>query len=79
MEQESGGKSVIRHVIKNWMLGRGGKAAMAQSALRHEARWVFTYRVTIPLVQNLPLTSKQKFRFGLARPEAGSRMAVLSI
>ena len=26
------------------------------------------YRVTIQLVQNLPLTSKQKFRFGLARP-----------
>ena len=26
------------------------------------------YRVTIPLVQNLPLTSKQMFRFGLARP-----------
>ena len=25
------------------------------------------YRVTIPLVQNLLLTSKQKFRFGLAR------------
>ena len=24
------------------------------------------YRVTIQLVQNLPLTSKQKFRFGLA-------------
>ena len=29
---------------------------------------VHLYRVTIPLVQNLPLTSKQKFRFGLARP-----------
>ena len=26
------------------------------------------YRVTIPLVQNLMLSSKQKFRFGLARP-----------
>ena len=26
------------------------------------------YRVTIPLVQNLPLTSKEEFRFGLARP-----------
>ena len=26
------------------------------------------YRVTIPLVQNLPLTSKQKFRFCLAWP-----------
>ena len=26
------------------------------------------YRVTGQLVQNLPLTSKQKFRFGLARP-----------
>ena len=26
------------------------------------------YRVTIPLVQNLRLTSRQKFRFGLARP-----------
>ena len=25
------------------------------------------YRVTIQLVQNLPLTSNQKFRFGLAR------------
>ena len=25
------------------------------------------YRVTIQLVMNLPLTSKQKFRFGLAR------------
>ena len=27
-----------------------------------------TYRVTIQLVQNLPLTSKQKFRFGLPWP-----------
>ena len=26
------------------------------------------YRVTIPLVQNLPLTTKQKFRFDLGRP-----------
>ena len=26
------------------------------------------YRVTIQLVMNLPLNSKQKFRFGLARP-----------
>ena len=26
------------------------------------------YRMTIPLVQNLPLISKQKFRFGLACP-----------
>ena len=26
----------------------------------------YTYRVTIPLVQNLQLTSRQKFRFGLA-------------
>ena len=26
------------------------------------------YRVTIQLVANLPLTSKQKFHFGLARP-----------
>ena len=26
------------------------------------------YRVTIQLVQNLPLTSKPKFSFGLARP-----------
>ena len=39
MEQESGGKSVIRHIFKNWMLRRGEKAAMAQSALRHEARY----------------------------------------
>ena len=29
---------------------------------------MFYYRVTIPLVQNLQLTSRQKFRFGLARP-----------
>ena len=28
----------------------------------------FIYWVTIPLVQNLPLTSKVKFRFGLAWP-----------
>ena len=28
---------------------------------------VTKYRVTIPLVQNLPLTSKQTFRFGLGR------------
>ena len=42
MEQESGGKSVIRHVMKNWMLGRREKVAMAQSALRHEARWVYS-------------------------------------
>ena len=27
-----------------------------------------TYRVTIQLVTTLPLTSIQKFRFGLARP-----------
>ena len=27
------------------------------------------YRVTITLVQNLPLTSNQKFRFGLAKAE----------
>ena len=27
------------------------------------------YRVTIHLVQNLPLTSKQKFHFGLACPD----------
>ena len=26
------------------------------------------YRVAIQLVANLPLTSKQKFHFGLARP-----------
>ena len=39
MEQESGGKSVIRHIVKNWVLRRGEKAAMAQSALRHEARY----------------------------------------
>ena len=26
------------------------------------------YRVTIQLVANLPLTSEQKFRFGLVRP-----------
>ena len=31
-------------------------------------RMEMDYRVTIPLVQNLPLTSKQKFRFGLAMP-----------
>ena len=29
---------------------------------------IFVYRVTRLLVQNLPLTSKVKFRFGLARP-----------
>ena len=28
---------------------------------------IYLYRVTITLVQNLLLTSKQKFRFGLAR------------
>ena len=28
----------------------------------------YEYRVTIPLVQNLLLTSRQKFHFGLARP-----------
>ena len=30
---------------------------------------VRVYRVTIPLVQNLPLTSKQKARPGQARPK----------
>ena len=40
MEKEAGGKSVIRHVFKNSMLGRGEKAEFAQSELRHEARWV---------------------------------------
>ena len=30
--------------------------------------FVMKYRVTIPFVQNLPLTSKQKLCFGLARP-----------
>ena len=43
MEQESGGGSVIRHAIKNWMLGRG-KVAVAESALRQEARLVHTDR-----------------------------------
>ena len=31
--------------------------------------FISLYRVTIPLVQNLQLTSKQKFRFGLALPD----------
>ena len=31
-------------------------------------RKAILYRVTIQLVANLPLTSEQKFRFGLARP-----------
>ena len=31
----------------------------------HESRWT-NYRVTHQVVQNLPLTSKHKFRFGLA-------------
>ena len=29
------------------------------------------YKVTHEVVQNLPLTSKQKFSFGLARPGQG--------
>ena len=33
------------------------------------------YRVTIQLVANLPLTSKQKFHFGLARPGARAGQA----
>ena len=32
------------------------------------SEFVPKYRVTIPLVPNLPLTSKQKLRFGLAWP-----------
>ena len=31
-------------------------------------RFLFVYRVTYQVVKNLLLTSKQKFRFGLARP-----------
>ena len=34
----------------------------------HKILQLCKYRVTIPLVQNLLLTSKQKFRFGLACP-----------
>ena len=36
-----------------------------------------TYRMTIPLVQNLPLSSKQKFRFGLSWPGQQGRSRVL--
>ena len=35
---------------------------------RNELYFNLLYRVTIPPVQNLPLTSKQKFRFGLVWP-----------
>ena len=34
------------------------------------------YRVTHHVGQNLPLTSKQKFRFGLARPGKAKRELV---
>ena len=34
----------------------------------HKILQLCKYRVTIPLVQNLLLTSKQKFRFGMAWP-----------
>ena len=36
------------------------------------------YRVTIQLVQNLPLTSKHKFCFGLARPGQGGTFVLKS-
>ena len=35
------------------------------------------YRVTIPLVQNLPLTSKQKFRFCLAWPSQNETFVLM--
>ena len=36
--------------------------------------YMYLYRVIIQLVANLPLTSEQKFRFGLARPgQAGPK------
>ena len=56
-------------------LGRDGDGDAVVASLgvqvhehHHLARYLeWEYRVTIPLVQNLPLTLKQKFRFGQAR------------
>ena len=39
------------------------EAEMASEEVKNAKK----YRLTIPLVQNLPLTSKQEFHFGLAR------------
>ena len=45
-------------------------SSMKQKGIRIKVSLLFRarYRVTIQLVGNLPLTSKQKFHFGLARP-----------
>ena len=44
---------------------------------RTHARLLETYRVAIQRVLNLLLTSKQKFRFGLARPGQAQAIAEL--
>ena len=44
---------------------QGDKSSCPPGFVDIIAKVVFMYRVTIQLVMNLPLTSKQKFRFGL--------------
>ena len=44
------------------------KVGFSQGLISIYERLAGMYRVTIQLVQNLPLTTKQKLRFGLTRP-----------
>ena len=45
-----------------WKASKSLRYSISQNSFQAE------YRVTIPLVQNLQLTSRRKFHFGLARP-----------
>ena len=54
-----------------WLGNARGNAYSRKHAnlkLNDKKYWMFRYRVTNQVVANLPLTSKQTFRFSLARP-----------
>ena len=61
-----GGTVLIVFLIFFTFLFLSGLTFMLMCYARYSI--LITYRVTITLVQNLPLTSNQKFRFGLTCP-----------
>ena len=71
------GRSTARRGARSTAQGEAGTATPGRRSTPSQSptsrrstlwQWSVYYRVTIQLVQNLPLTSKQKFRFGLDWP-----------
>ena len=61
-------KRVNDGIVESDLIGRRREFLPNLGSISAYISLIFMYRVTIQLVTNLPLTSKQKFHFGLARP-----------